>query len=242
MLRVVAVLAVVLGGPAFAQQAIVSMPSADTTPDGEVFVMHESQARPWGPGPYWNSTHFLTFGVGNGFELCATLFNIEAPVTDRPLVALGFKMFRPILKETLPTTELGVTFGMKAMISLVGQGVGHWIYSHLSGRLPVLRTRIAAGLSHATQQLFKVDKLVFIGSIEQPLFTEKFNVVAEWFSGEHDLGNFIAGFTFHPNHTWIFVAGFKIPTSGPEYGLNKHAFVFEVGAFWDVLKKNAEHH
>ena len=29
-----------------AQRAIISMPSADTTPAGEVFVMHESQAHP----------------------------------------------------------------------------------------------------------------------------------------------------------------------------------------------------
>ncbi len=196
--------------------------------------MHESQARPWGPSPAWNSTHFLTFGVGSGFELTATLFNVEAPVTDRSSLALGFKMFRPLFPEVLPETRLGITFGMKAVISLFGQGIGHWVYAHLSGRLPVLRTRIAAGLSHATSQLFKVDKLVFIGSLEQPLGTEKFNLVAEWFSGEHDLGNLIVGFTYHPSHTWIFVAGFKIPTSGPQFGANKHAAVIEVGFFWDL--------
>lgn len=29
--------------------------------------------------------------------------------------------------------------------------------------------------------------LGFIGSVEQPLGADKFNLVAEWFSGEHDL-------------------------------------------------------
>ena len=220
-----------------AQRAIISMPSADTTPAGEVFVMHESQARPWAPGPYWNTTHFFTFGVGNGFELTATLFNVEAPITDRPGLALGFKMTKPLLTEALPTSSVAVTFGMKAVISLAGQGTGHWLYGHLSARLPVLRTRVAAGWSHATSQLFKVEKLVFIGSIEQPLGTEKLNAVAEWFSGQHDLGNFVAGVTFHPNHSWIFVLGFKVPTSGPEYGAGKHAFIAEVGFLWDVASQ-----
>lgn len=137
--------------------------------------------------------------------------------------------------DALPETKLGITFGMHAVVSLAGAGIGHWVYAHVSGRLPVLRTRLAAGLSHATSQLQKVDKLVFIGSIEQPLGSEKLNLVGEWFSGEHDLGNLIVGFTFHPNHTWIFVAGFKFPTSGPEFGANKQAAVVEVGLFWDLV-------
>lgn len=225
---------VVWSSVALAQQAIVTMPSADITPRGQLFFMHESQLRPWRPEPSWNTTHFLTFGVGSGFELTATLFNVEAPRTDRPSLALGFKTFKPLFADALPTTNLGITFGMKAVISLAGEGVGHWVYAHVSGRLPVLRTRLAAGISHATSQLQKADKLVFISSVEQPLGSEKLNLVAEWFSGEHDLGNFIVGLTFHPNHTWIFVAGFKFPTSGPGFGANKHAAVAEVGFFWDV--------
>lgn len=46
MRRLTVLLAVLsISGRARAQQAIISMPSADVTPKGELFVMHETQRK-----------------------------------------------------------------------------------------------------------------------------------------------------------------------------------------------------
>ena len=61
------------------------------------------------------------------------------------------------------------------------------------------------------------------------------NLVAEWFSGQHELGNLIAGFTWHPNHTWIFVLGWKVPTRYGSIDVNDMAVVAEVGLFFPTI-------
>ena len=77
-----------------AQQAIISMPSADITGARQFFLMHESQLRLWGPRQYWAGTYFLTYGLGYGTELAATLFdfgvNYDGSIGNTTL-ALGFK-------------------------------------------------------------------------------------------------------------------------------------------------------
>lgn len=220
-----------LADAARAQQAIVSMPSADVTPKGELFVMQESQVRPWGPKPYWNTTNFYCFGLGSHTEIATTLFNAGVPGTGNVTVAEGFKSAVPILEREAKSLDLHVTAGAMALFSLSGRGTGYWLYALASGRVPFLRTRLALGVSVASSQLYERDLAAFMASFEQPLWGEKLNLVGEWFSGEHDLGNFIYGVTFHPDHHWIFVLGHKIPTSGP-FGTNKMALIGEVGLFF----------
>lgn len=72
-----------------AQQAIVTMPSADITDSGVAFAMKESQLRVWGPKPMWNATFFLTYGIGHHTELAATFFNIGVPATRNASLAVG---------------------------------------------------------------------------------------------------------------------------------------------------------
>jgi hypothetical protein len=136
--------------------------------------MHESQARPFSPKPYWNTTNFFCYGLGYHAELAVTTFNLGTPYDGRGSVAFGYKALTPLFQ--------------RRVVSLMG-------------------------------------------SLEQPLGTPKLNAVVEWFSGSHDLGSLIGGVTFHPNHTWIFVAGDKVPTSGPAFSHAKQAFVGEIGAF-----------
>lgn len=119
-----------------------------------------------------------------------------------------------------------------ALFSLDHRGTGYWLYALASGRIPLVRTRLAIGASAASEQLYERELVAFTASVEQPLWGEKLNLVAEWFSGEHDLGNFVYGATFHPNHHWVFVVGHEIPTSGPVFGANKMGLVGEIGLFF----------
>jgi hypothetical protein len=220
--------------PARAQQAIVTLPSADITDRGVGFAMKESQLRLWGPQPMWNATFFLTYGLGYHTELAATFFNIGVPRTDEASVALGSKSALPLFADALPSLEVKITGGAMALISLDGKGLGYWLYSHLSFRLPVLQTRISAGISTGNAVLFLKDNATsFIAAIEQPLpWLHGLTLTAEWFSGSHDLSNFIAGAAYHPNPRWIFVLGYKIPTKDSEFTVDEQALVGEIGFFF----------
>ncbi|HEU4539148.1 MAG TPA: hypothetical protein VFS00_33740, partial [Polyangiaceae bacterium] len=225
-------LALAAGRAAHGQQAIVSLPSADITPAGESFVMHESQARPFSPKPYWNTTNFFCYGLGYNAELAVTTFNLGTPYDGRGSVAFGYKAFTPLFDDVAPWAEVRLTHGVMGLVDVDDGGAGHWLYAHLSARAPALGTRATAGISEGSALLFQRRVVSFMAALEQPLGTPKLNAVVEWFSGEHDLGNLIGGVTFHPDHTWIFVAGYKVPTSGPAFSHAKQAFVFEVGAFF----------
>ncbi len=217
---------------ATAQQAIVSLPSADITPAREAFVMQESQVRPFSPKPYWNTTNFFCYGLGYNAELAVTTFNLGTPYDGRGSVAFGYKALTPLFDDLVPEAEVKLTHGVMGLVDVDDGGAGHWLYAHLSARAPSLGTRATAGLSEGSWLLFQRRVVSFMAALEQPLGTPKLNAVVEWFSGAHDLGNLIGGVTFHPNHTWIFVTGYKVPTSGPQFSHAKQAFVGEIGAFF----------
>ncbi len=83
---------------AHAQQAIVTMPSADVTGPRQLFFMHESQVRVWGDRPYWAGTYFLTYGLGYGTELAATVFDqvlLLTQTTNQNHHRLGTHRHRP---------------------------------------------------------------------------------------------------------------------------------------------------
>lgn len=222
-----------------AQQAIVSLPSADVTEEGRAFVMHETQLRPWSK-PYWNTTHFFTYGLGRHTELAITFFNLGIPETRNTSMALGFKSAFPLLDEERSRWALRLVLGGMLLVSFNDGGIGYWNYGLLVLTLPRVQTRIGAGVHLASKQLQEKDAVSFMGSIEQPIpGVHGLTAVAEWFSGDHDLSNLIVGVCYHPNPTWIFVLGYKMPTQSWDAFHQKHGFVAEVGAFFGAP---ARHH
>lgn len=219
-----------------AQQTVFNVPSADVTPEGAVFLQHESQFRPWTPGAFWVGTHYSAYGIGHNTELDATLFNVGAPSTGHITLGVGFKsaMPVPILKEKFPQREIKLTVGDEVLISLDGKGVGNWTYAHLSGRVPKLNTRLTAGVSAGTRQVFGKNTVDFIGAVEQPI-TPKLNIIADWYSGEENFAGFlIAGFSYKLPKDVNLYCGYQIPNSSK---VGNSGFVIEVSKIFDVKKK-----
>lgn len=220
-----------------AQQTVFNVPSADVTPEKCLFLQHESQFRPYGPDAFWLGTHYTAYGVGHNTELDATLFNVGAPSTNNISLGLGFKSAIPVpvLKEKFPEREIKFTVGSEVLVSLDGNGVGNWSYAHLSGRVPKTNTRLTAGVSVGTKQVFGKNDVSFIGAIEQPV-TEKLNIIADWYSGSDTYAGFlIAGFSYKLPKDVNLYAGYQIPNS-PEAG--EHGFVIEVSKVFDFNKGN----
>ncbi len=214
----------------FAQPAIVNMPSADITPKGKNFFMHETQVRAWNPKPYWYGTHFYTRGIGYATELAVTSYNLGSPAVPNFNTGIGFKSSPQIFKKQLPNRELKLTVGQMAVMNHRGGGLGSFSYSHLSFKLPKLDGRVTAGGWHGTRQLFKRNTGNFLFGYEQPIGkSHKLYWVNEWFAGRHDFGFFITGFLYHPNKRDIFVVAYKIPNVLDN---GRHGLVVEYGFFF----------
>ena len=216
-----------LAGEVRAQQAIINMPSADITPRGQIFLMHETQVRSWEPGRYWYGTNFLTYGAGKNTELALTTYNHGGPQTPNAAVGVGFKTGIPLFRQSLAEREVQLTVGNMMILSTTGRGVGTFIYGHGSLRLPGSGTRVTAGISGGTDELFKRDTIHFIGALEHKL-NKRWMLTAEWFSGRHDFGFLTPGVLFHPTPDTVFVVGYKIPNHQSN---GKSGFVVEFGIF-----------
>ena len=210
-----------------AQQAIINMPSADITPKGQGFLMHETQMRPFqaGTSRYWYGTNFFTYGVGRNTELAITTYNAGAPAAMNENAGFGFKSAIPLGRDS---RERKVTVGSMGLWNYRGQGVGNFSYAHYSWRLPQARTRITMGGWFGTEELFKKNTGNVLGGIEHPL-NKKVILLTEWFAGNHDLGFVIPGVLFHPTPRQMFVVGYKI-ANDPRNGAG--GFVVEYGFFF----------
>lgn len=218
-----------------AQQAIINMPSADITPKGQGFVMHETQFRPFQAGAYryWYGTNFFTYGVGANTELAVTSYNAGVPSASNQNVGVGFKSAIPIGHDT---RERKVTVGSMGLWNYSGKGVGNFSYAHYSWRLPHARTRLTMGGWFGTEELFKKNSANVLGGIEHPV-NKRFILMAEWFAGNHDLGFFIPGVLYHPTPRQIIVVAYKIANNSRN---GAGGFVVEYGFFFG--RKGAEDH
>lgn len=216
------VAALVFAGPAAAQQTIINVPSVDQTKEGRFFYLHESQVRDWGGNSYWLTTNFFTYGVTERFELALTAYNIGTPVKPNQAVGLGWKTAQPVLAKSLPKWEIKLGAGQMLPVNLRGQGVGLWSYGQASFRLPATQTRLMGGISRGPNQLFGRDTTHFIGTVEQPLtgigraiggplgnFVGNVAIVAEWFAGSHEFGDFVPGLNWHNDDGWVIIVGYK---------------------------------
>lgn len=212
---------------AHSMQTIFNVPSADVTEKGHVFVQQEVQTTPWYQDDFMFSTTYTAVGVGHNTEIDATLFNVGSPATENISLGVGFKSCIPIpgLKEKFPEREIKLTVGTNLLLGLEGNDVGNWTYAHLSGRLPKLNTRLTAGVSYGTKQVFGMQATSFIAGVEQPI-TKKLTLLGDWYSGsEHWAGYLIVGGSYAlPKSTTLFL-GFQVPNT-PKVG--SPGFVVEV--------------
>lgn len=213
---------------AYAMQTIFNVPSADVTPKEKRYFLQEAQFNGSNPGAFFNGTSFGAYGIGYNTEIDATLFNVSSPASQNISLGVGFKsaMPIPILKEKFPEREFKLTVGSELLLGLEGNDVGNWTYAHLSGRVPKLNTRLTAGISYGTKQVFGKQATAFIAGVEQPV-TKKFSLIGDWYSGsEHFAGFLITGFSYaFPKNTTLY-AGYQIPNT-PQNGNN--GFVIQVG-------------
>lgn len=222
--------------PLGAQQTVINAPSVDQTPRGKVFALHESQLRAWGDTSFWQTTHFVTYGVTQHLELAVTAYNIGTPLKRVATLGVGWKgaVGIPGLASRAPRWEPRVGAGQMVALPLRGERVGVWSYLHSSVRLPVLRTRLTGGISDGPPGMFGTATTHFVGSFEQPLAAlpgalghalHDVTLLGEWWSGQHEFADFVPGFNWHRGKS-VVIVGYKF-TNAP--GTRGDGVVLEFG-------------
>lgn len=233
--------------PARAQQTIINVPSVDQTAKGRVFFLHESQVRDWGGERFWQTTHFLTYGVSKRFEVAATLYNVGSPFKQSANAGLGWKTAQPIAdvfpgwaarNPGLAQWRPVVGAGQMVPVSLRGRGAGLWSYAQGAVTVPALGLRLMGGVSNGPPNLFAKHTTHFIGSYELPLtglghrvggragdVLGHMSLLGEWWSGRHDLADFVPGVNYHTK-SLVVIAGYKL---GNTPGTRGDAIIFEIG-------------
>ena len=212
---------------AWAQQTIINVPSLDQTPRGKHFALHESQLRHWGGRSYWYTTNFYTRGITDRLELAATVYNLGAPTSRYTAGSLGYKTAMPIGWRPLARLRPQAGFGQMLHWSLRGRGADVWSYAQGAVTLPRLGTRLMAGVSRGTPQVFGKRSAHFIGSYEQPL-GKHIALLGEWWAGRHEFGDFVPGFNVHAG-SWVLVGGYKFSNKP---GTATDGMILEVGRKW----------
>ena len=189
---------------AFAQQTIFNIPSADVTEKGHLFLEPEAQFS----DNFGLFTGYAAYGIGRHTALNLTVTGVGTRNIRDELLCIGSKTYIPLHKES----ETKFTAGYLVPISLRGNGVGGYVYSHLSTRLPKIRTRITSGILVATTVIFGRDVVAYIGGIEQPI-TKKLNLILDYTSGNHPNGLLISGFSYKLPSNIVLVSGYQIPNN-----------------------------
>ena len=203
-----------------AQQTIFNVPSADLTEKGMIFFQHQSSFS----NKFAGFDNNFVLGVGKNSELDITLFDVGTNNIQNEVLALGFKSVIPLIEKN----QTKLTFGHLIPISLRGNGVGGYTYSHLSTVLPKINTRLTSGIAIGTTTLFDRDFICYIAGIEQPI-TKKFSFVMDWYSGKHSNGFLIPGFYYSFTSKTILSFGFRIRNkvqNGP------NGFIVEISKFF----------
>ncbi len=200
------------GLSAHAQQTIFNVPSADITDPHTYYVEHESQFRSWQPGRYWAATDYFAAGIGHHTEIDVNLYNTSDPASGNISGALGFRSIIPLAAKSFKDQEFKWTLGGQALASLQGKGAGEWLYSHFSGRLPKIKTRLTAGISGGSAQLFGRNTVHAIAGIEHPL-NNTVSLITDWYSGTHSMGYSTSGVNLNLPKKFGIYAGYSVPNN-----------------------------
>jgi hypothetical protein len=208
-----------------AQMTILNVPSAEVAAKKRIFIQHESQFRTKREGRFFNSTNYLTTGVGYNTELTATYFNLENLSHNNDSLALGFKSAAPLAIEGFTRWQPKIILGSAATISMQGNGIGHWTYAAANFIIPQTQTRLTIGGSRGTKQIFDRNTTALMLGFEQKI-TDKLSYVGDWYSGnKNPLGVFASALSYNFPDDLVLFAGYQVANNKR---ISRNGFIVEI--------------
>lgn len=199
---------IAISSPCFAQQTVVSIPSSDLLPGGEMILKQSNRFSPFGDG-FVSLTPSVIMGTGKGTEAS---FAVGTSIRDRTDVKIDMtakKVFK-IKKSTR------FTVGGRLTPSLTqGRNPDSMVYAHSSFLIKKTRTTITSGGYVAGYGQMPSNTGVMFG-IDQTIIPNKFRVVADWMSRDDSGCAISAGFKIRPEPTTSITAAVVLPNNNEE--------------------------
>lgn len=190
--------------PAIAQQTIITMPSSDVLPGGEVILKQSNKLNPFDNG-YASLTPQFIIGTGKDTEISLGAgTNITNDNTSVKLNIAAKKVFK---------IKKGFRFTMGGTLSpslTEGKSPDSMLYAHGSYLCKKTRTTITAGgFVGGTEELPSLTGAMI--GIDQTIIPNKLRIAADYISRDESWGAFAAGLKIRPEPTTSITTAIIIP-------------------------------
>lgn len=191
--------------PVFAQQTVITIPSSDVLPFGEMILKQSNRFSPFGEG-FVSLTPNVIMGTGRGTEVSVAAGTSIRDRTDVKLNMNAKKVFR-IHKSTR------LTFGGQISPSLTaGKNPDSMLYAHTSFLIKKTKTTLTTGGYVAGYGQMPSNTGAMFG-IDQTIIPNKLRVVADWMSRDDSNCALSAGFKIRPEPTTSITTAIIIPNN-----------------------------
>ena len=174
----------------FAQQTIVTMPSSDVLPGGEVILKQSNRYSPFGEA-YASLTPQVIMGTGWGTEAS---FGVGTTIDDRTSVKLNITAKKVFKIKKAARFTVGGTLSPSLT---EGKNPDSMIYAHGSYLFKKTKTTLTAGGFIGGKGEMPTLTGVMIG-VDQTIIPNKLRIVADWVSRDESWGALAAGFKIRP--------------------------------------------
>lgn|SRR5574344_2260953 len=189
-----------------AQQNIISVPSSDVLPAGNIILKQSNKISPFDNG-YASLTPRIIVGTGKDTEMSLGVgTKIRKHSSDVNLNIAAKKVFK-IKKSTR------VTIGGNIIPSFTeGKNPNSLLYAHTSYLSKKTKTTLTAGAYVAGYGQTPSSSGAIIG-IDQSIVSNKLRIAADWMSGTESWGALSAGFKYRPVPTTSITTAIIVPNN-----------------------------
>lgn len=219
--------------PAIAQQTIITMPSSDVLPGGEVILKQSNKLNPFDNG-YTSLTPQFIIGTGKDTEISLGAgTNITNNNTSVKLNIAAKKVFK--IKK-----GFRLTMGGTLSPSLTeGQNPDSMIYAHGSYLCKKTKTTITAGGFVGGKGEMPSLTGAMIG-IDQTIIPNKLRIAADYVSRDESWGVFAAGLKIRPEPTTSITTAIIIPNDTEDRIAFSVSISKYIGKIFEERKKDAD--
>lgn len=197
-----------IGSAAIAQQTILSVPSSDVLPGGEIILKQSNRISPFGDN-FVSLTPQVIIGTGKRSEIS---FGVGTNINDHTSVKLNLAA-KKVFKVSRSTR---ITVGGTLSPSLTeGENPDSMVYAHGSYLFKKTKTTLTAGGFVGGKGQMPGLGGVMLG-VDQSIISNKLRFVADYMSRDESWGAFSAGFKIRPMPTTSITTAVIVPNASDD--------------------------
>lgn len=212
-----------LSGPAFAQQTVFNVPSADVLEKGKVYVELDVSTRFQDPAQSYEPR--VVVGVGHRIEVGLNVLGFNLPGATQTTIAPTFK-WKPYDNQQTGWAFL-VGDDLLMPVQNRAYSAGNYLWAVVSKSWSATHTRITfGGYDFSAHVVAPANRAGGQFTFEQPI-SKSLTAAAEWWTGNHANGYLTPGLVWKASSKVTLY--FAYPLANADVSEGNHYFLFELG-------------